>query len=372
MSGRRRAATALTAALAAVLVSTAGCAVTVDTLPMPKPGIGGPGYPLHAVFRDALNLPDHAHVTIGGTEIGTVTRISTTDFLADVEMRIRDDIRLPRGTTAELRQATPLGDVFVAVTLPSNQEAGQPLRPGDSIDVEHTATAASVEQLMMSVSMLVNGGGLNQAAQLTTQLNSMFAGRAPELTHLITEMTDVITALNDRTGDIDSTLTGLNALSGELARRKTELGTAADTFPQLLGLTQENNQRIVDLLHKVSVTMAALGDFTDTTGPQFLHLFDSIQQLMSGFTRMGDNLGGTLDGIHRVYPGMMASLKGPALAVAATLSYLDIGALTDPHGSRPPEPGDVPAFVGSLAQVLAKVFGRLVSPPQPPPPGGGR
>ncbi|WP_063001885.1 MCE family protein [Nocardia mikamii] len=357
----------LSAVATATTLGISGCGLTLENVPMPKPGIGGPGYTVHAAFTDVLNLPDHAHVRIGGTDIGTVTGIETTNFVADVRMQIRSDIVLPRGTTVELRQATPLGDMSVAMTLPSAQEAGPPLRDGDTIGVDHTGTAASVEQLMMSVAMLVNGGGINQAAQITTQMNSMFAGRGPQLAHLLTEMTDVIAALNQRTGDIDATLQGLNTLSGELARRKKELGAAADTFPQLLGLVNENNQRIVDLTTKVSTTMAALGDFTDTTSPQFLSLFDSIQKLMSGFTEMGGNLTEALNGLNDIYPPLMASLRGSGLAVMPVVSYLSIGALSDPHGSRLPEIGDVPAFAGSLAQVFEKVFGRVISPPQPVP-----
>ncbi|WP_227983560.1 MCE family protein [Nocardia spumae] len=359
--------TALAAVATVTVFGVGGCGMTLENVPMPKPGIGGPGYTVHAAFTDVLNLPDHAHVRIGGTDIGTVTGIETTDFLADVRMQIRSDITLPRGTTAELRQATPLGDMSVAMTLPSAREAGPPLREGDTIGVDHTGTAASVEQLMMSVAMLVNGGGINQAAQITTQMNSMFAGRGPQLAHLLDEMTSVITALDQRTGDIDATLQGLNTLTGELARRKTELGAAADTFPALLGLVNENNQRIVDLTTKVSTTMAALGDFTDTTGPQFLSLFDSIQKLMSGFTEMGGNLTEALNGLNDIYPPLMASLRGSGLAVMPVVSYLSIGALSDPHGSRLPEIGDVPAFIGSLTQVFEKVFGRLVSPPRPVP-----
>ncbi|GAB4589226.1 MCE family protein [Nocardia sp. IFM 10818] len=351
---------------AAALTGASGCAVTVSNVPMPEPGIGGPGYTIHVAFRDALNLPDRAHVKIGGTDIGVVTDISTTNFIADVEMLIREDIRLPQGTTAELRQGTPLGDMFVAMTLPSTAEAGEPLRDGDTIGTDRTSAGASVEQLMMSISLLLNGGGINQAARITTEMNSMFAGKAPQLRHLITEMTSVITALNQRTGDIDSVLGGLDVLAGELARRKAELGTAADTFPQLIGLFTENNQQIVDLLTKVSTTMSALGDFSDTTGTEFVSLFTSIQALMSGFSQMGGNLAGTLDGLHNLYPSLMASFDGPALAVAATVSYLSIGALTDPSGSRWPELGDAGLFIGSLTQVLEKVFGRLTSPPQQP------
>ncbi|MGY0498599.1 MCE family protein [Nocardia sp. FBN12] len=361
------------AACAAVVASAStACSLTVRELPMPEPGIGGPGYTLHATFRDALNLPDRAQVKIGGTDIGVVTDISTTSFLADIEMLIREDIQLPRGTTAELRQATPLGDIFVAMTLPTEAEAGAPLRAGETIGIDHTGTAASVEQLMMSISMLINGGGINQAARITSELDSIFAGHAPQLRHLVTEMTDVIGALNQRTGDLDATLHGLQVLTAELAGRKAELGAVADSFPQLIGLVAENNQSIVDLISKVAVTMDALGDFSTSNGPQFVSLFQSVQNLMSGFTRMGDDLTGTLEGLHTLYPSLMASLQGPTLAVAATVSYLDIGALTDPSGSRWPEGGDVPAFIGSLAEVLAKVFGRVTSIPQPAPQEGPR
>lgn len=359
----------IAAALCATAVATAasGCSLTVAQLPLPEPGIGGPGYPLHAVFRDALNLPDRAHVKIGGTDIGVVTGISTTAFLAEVEMLIRTDIQLPEGTTVELRQATPLGDIFVAMTLPSAAEAGPPLPPGATIGTERTASAASVEQLMMSVSMLINGGGLNQAARITAELDSIFADKAPQLQHLIGEMTAVIAALNARTGDLDATLSGLTVLTGELARRKAELGAAADSFPQLIGLFAENNQAIVDLLNKVAVTMDALGDFSDSNGPQFVSLFQSIQNLMDGFVQMDDDLTGALDGFHAIYPSVMDSMRGPNLSVGAILSYLDIGAITDPEGSRWPDGTDVPAFIGSLADVIAKVTGRLTSTPQQPP-----
>ena len=82
---------------------------------------------------------------------------------------------------------------------------------------------------------------------------------------------------------------------------------------------------------------------------------------------MGDNFTQSLSELHTLYPSLMSSMRGPVLAVAATVSYLSVGALTDPKGSRWPEVGDVPAFIGSLAQVLEKVFGRVTSPPHAVP-----
>ncbi|MEU1984205.1 MCE family protein [Nocardia sp. NPDC019395] len=373
MSLRERGGRRLAVVVAVVVLAVSGCgAITVQDVPMPEPGIGGPGYTVRVRFEDALNLPDRAHVKIGGTDIGVVTDISATDFVADVNLLIREDIRLPRGTTAELRQGTPLGDMFIAMTLPREDPNAVMLGEGDVIDTDHTGAGASVEELMVSVSLLLNGGGLNQAARITAEMDSMFAGRAPQLAHLISEMTQVLGALNARTADIDSVLHGVNTLTGELAARKQELGQAADAFPDLLSLVAENNRDITGLIQKISVTMSALGDFTDTTSPQFISLFDSIRRLMGGFTAMGDNLRQTLDGLHALYPSLEQSFEGPTLAVAARVSYLSIGALTDPSRSRLPDGTDVPAFIGSLAQVLQKIQGRLTSPPQPvPAPQGG-
>lgn len=342
-----------------VSATLAGCAITVDNVPLPKPGVDGPSYTVHAVFDNALNLPERAHVKVGGSDIGIVTGIDTAGYQAAVDLTIRSDIRLPVGTRAELRQSTPLGDIFIALTLPEIGSGTKELADGDTIDREHTSAGASVEELMSSVAMLLNGGALEQVARITTEMNSMFAGRGPQLSHLLVDLSSVLGALNQRTGQLDSVLVGLSGLTATLSQRKAELGQAAETFPPLIGVLAENNQAIGDLAGKVSVTMAALGDFANTTGPQFLSLFDSVQALMDGFTRMGDNLAGTLDGLHTLYPSLLATTEGTSLAVAAKISYLSIGALTDPQGSRLPDGTDIPAFVGSLAEVLARVIGRL-------------
>lgn len=349
---------------AATVLSVGSCAVTVDSLPLPKPGVDGPTYRLHAVFDNALNLPERARVKIGGTDIGVVTGIETTNFLAHVELTVRRDIALPRGTGAELRQSTPLGDIHIAITLPEHRPGAPLLADGDTIDREHTSAGASVEELMMAVSMLLDGGAMNQVARITSELDAIVGGRGPQLAHLFTELTAALTALNQRTDHLDSVLHGLNDLTATLRARKRELGETADTFPALIGVLAEHNRAITDLTTQVSTVTDALGDFADTTGPEFLSLFDSVQDLMTGFTRMEDDLAGALDAFNNLSPALQATTRGSSLAVAATISYLDIGALTDPSGSRLPDGSDATAFLGSLADVLARVLGRIQGEPR--------
>lgn len=352
------------AVLALTICSVAGCTMTVDSMPLPKPGLDGPTYTVRAMFDNALNLPDRAHVKAGGTDIGIVTGLDTTDFVATVELEIRADVRLPRGSRAELRQPTPLGDIYVAVVLPELRPGTPMLADGDVIDKDHTSAGASVEELMMSLSMLLNGGALSQVARITSESNSMFEERGPQLSHLLTELTATLTALNERTGQIDAVLHGLDSLSVTLNQRRAELGQAADTFPPLISVLTENNRAITELTTEVSTTLGALGEFTSTSSADFVGLFESVQALMSGFTQMGDHLAGALDELHALHPALLATTQGTSLAVAATVSYLSVGALTDPQGSRLPDGSDPGAFLGSLAEVLARVIGRLQ--------GGGR
>lgn len=358
------------AVLAAATMSvTAACGVTVENLPLPKPSVEGDTYRVHAIFEDALNLPAEAKVKIGGSDIGQVTNITTSNYTADVEMQIRSDIALPANSTAELRQATPLGDVFVALKIPPDQ-AGQPrIADGGTIALPQTSAGATVEELLTSLSMLLNGGGLNELATITNELDSIVSGHGPELEHLLVEMTDVIGSLNQRTVEIDATLQGFDATLATVNQNSAALGAVADALPPMIGTFAENTATIGDLMTQISVTSAALGDFAKTTGTDLTGLVHNTDVLMTSLSQMGDNLGQTMDALHQIAPRANASLQGETLAVGATISFLSIGALSDPSGSRWPlsdqtgtrwpDGYDVNAFIGSLIDVLQRVYARI-------------
>ncbi|MEU0542538.1 MlaD family protein [Nocardia sp. NPDC005978] len=350
----RRVVVALAATTA---LATSGCGLTVESLPLPKPGAGDDTYTVHAVFDNALNLPDQAKVKIGGSDVGVVTKITTKDFKAIVDLDIRKDIELPANSTAELRQATPLGDVFVAVSKPKSDVAGTPLKDGD--ELTQTSAGATVEELLLSVSLLFNGGGIASLSKLMAEMDSIVGGKGPQLAHLITEMTGVVGSLNANSQNIDNVLANFGALADTLETNRGELGQVADTLPGMIGAIAENNQAIGELLTKVSTTSAALGDYANTTQDQLASLLDNVHQLMNALARTEQDFGPMLDALHEIRPLADASFKGNTLAVGATLSMLDIGALTDPANSKWQDLRDLNDFAGSLIQVLQIVQGRI-------------
>ncbi|MFC9893300.1 MCE family protein [Nocardia sp. NPDC127579] len=358
----RRAIVAL-AGVAAIGVS-AGCGFTVEELPLPKPGPGANTYTVQAVFENALNLPDQAKVKIGGSDVGVVTNITTKNFQAVVDLTIRDDIELPKGSTAELRQATPLGDVFVAVSKPKAEPGQVMLQDGDKLPLESTSAGATVEELLISVSMLFNGGGIASLSRLMSELDSIVGGRGEQLAHLITEMTGVVGSLNANTQHIDGVLANFSTLTTTIESRHNELGQVADTLPQMIGAIAENNRALGDLLTKVSTTSAALGDFSNTSSDQLGDLLVNLRSLMDALGATGDKFGYALDQLHEIVPKANASFKGKSLAVAATLTNLDVGLLTDPANSKFFDLKDMADFTGSFLQVLQVIQNRVGSAPR--------
>ena len=353
----RRAMSALVATGTVVLAT--GCGLTVEDIPLPKPGIGGDTFTLKAVFENALNLPDQAKVKIGGSDVGVVTNIETKNFQAIVDMQIRKDIDLPVGTTAELRQATPLGDVFIAVSKPPTEQNSQLLTDGDTLPIDKTSAGATVEELLLSVSLMFNGGGIAHLTRLGTELDSIVGGRSDQLVHLVNEITGVVSSINANSSHIDSVLGEFNVLADTLDARRTELGQVADTLPDMIGAIAENNRALGDLLGKIATTSAALGDYANTTGGDLAGTLDSLNSLMSALAATGDNFGALMDALHDLKGPVNATFRGSSLAAQVNVTNLDIAMLTAPGTSHFYDVRDLQDFAGSLIQILQVVQYRV-------------
>jgi phospholipid/cholesterol/gamma-HCH transport system substrate-binding protein len=119
------------------------------------------GYDLYAKFDHIDGMSNGADVRIAGVKIGSVVdqRIDTKTFLAVVTLRVRDDIRLPKDTSAEVTSESLLGGKFLNLT-PGGDNAD--LAPGGTITI--TQSSVSLEQLL--------GKFIFSAASLTDKTNN--------------------------------------------------------------------------------------------------------------------------------------------------------------------------------------------------------
>ena len=375
-TGRRRAAFAI--AMVAAVVSS-GCTTNgLASLPLPAPELSAGGYKLTAVFANALNLPMDAKVKLAGADVGQVESMVARDYTAVTTLRISNDVRLPRGSTAELRTATPLGDVFVALKPPATADANAPvLTDGDTIGLDSTAAAATVESVLSSAAILVNGGAVRNFTNIINGFGKATGDQGQAFGDLIRKSNQLIGTLDSRSGQISTSLSELSRLADQLDAKQhtiTELMAAADPGTAALAA---NTTELSNLAVQAGDTARLLARFpsiggTDTSGRSVIRDLNTIAAAANDVAVSPDT---SLLALNRLIPPLVKSTSGNSISVHGSVDRLVLGSIPDigfpgDIGLHGPHRYNWNQLIGSLKYTLwrlqERVVGRGPNSPQVP------
>lgn len=196
----------------AVVGLTAGCSLDPTRLPVPGSYVPGDKYTIKVEFSSVLNLPGRAKVDFGGVRVGVLDRVQLVGSTAVAYVDVAKNILLPQNTRAELRQATVLGDIYIAL-LPPDNPAPAALRDGDTIPLRNTLPADNVEDILRGVSNLVSGGALNTLQETVINFNKAFPKDPAEQERIRTKLAGVLRDLAANQAAIDEILSSAENLS---------------------------------------------------------------------------------------------------------------------------------------------------------------
>ncbi len=370
--GPRRRVAALAAAAA---LSTTACSVSLDRLPLPAPGVGPDSYSLTATFANALNLPTKAKVRLNGADIGEVESMQAKNYTAVVHMRIKAGVLLPTGTSAELRSATPMGDVFVALTPPAHPDPDAPrLADGASIPEQSTAAAATIEEVLTRAALLVNGGAIENVTTLANSLGQAVGGRGDRLATMIQQTRQLVDSLLARTDQIRRTLATTKELSATLAAHRPDVDGAVAAAGPALQVIGDNTQQIVDLVGQLNRISAQLSRYPSVRGTNDLSLIKSVNEMAANMNAAANNPKANLDPLMAILPIVVKVTDAQSAHVNVDVARLAVGAGADPGypgdpGATAPTPTDWTNFVGSLEYSLNRLKDRVTPPGPAPAPG---
>ncbi|MGC3003826.1 MCE family protein [Streptomyces sp. G35A] len=235
----------------------------IEDLPLPGGAdLGDHPYTVTAELQDVLSLVPHSAVKVNDVAVGRVTGIELgrDDWSARVTMRINGDVRLPADATARLEQSSLLGEKYVQLVAPARGTGTGRLADGDVIPVTRTGRGTEVEEVFGALSLLLNGGGVNQLKTITRELNAALGGREPQVRSVLRRVDTLVTDLDDHRGDITDALDAVSRLSATLATRKDDVGAVlADLSPGLKTLERQRGSlltmlRSLDTLSGVAVS----------------------------------------------------------------------------------------------------------------------
>ncbi|WP_326595732.1 MCE family protein [Streptomyces sp. NBC_01803] len=222
---------------------------TVADLPLPGGAdLGDHPYEVTAEFEDVLSLVPHSTVKVNDVAVGRVTEIEITDdgWHALVTMEINGDIELPANAFAAVEQASLLGEKFVQLSSPEEPEGS--LDNGAVIPVTQTNRNAEVEEVFGALSLVLNGGGVDQIRTISEELNNALEGNEAEARSVLDQLDVFVGDLDDHREDITDALHGMDRLASTLATRDEAIGDALDNLAPGLEVLEEQRESLMTML----------------------------------------------------------------------------------------------------------------------------
>ncbi len=205
----------------------AGCS-GAQSLPLPG-GKGGGGYELQVEFNDVLDLVPQSAVKVDDVTVGRVEGIDLKGYTALVTLKVERSVKLPGNTRASLRQTSLLGEKFVSLDRP--ESASGTLKDGALIPLAQTTRNTEIEELLSALSLVLNGGSLEQIQVINTELAAAFEGREDKIKDVLRQLNTFVGGLDRQKGQIVRTLDALDRLTARLARERQTLATGLDDLP---------------------------------------------------------------------------------------------------------------------------------------------
>ncbi|MDK3256308.1 MCE family protein [Blastococcus capsensis] len=299
-------------ALAAATVLLGGCGFR-GAYSFDLPGgadTGDDPYTVEIEFLDVLDLVPQSGVRVADVPVGQVGSIELDEenWTAVVTVEVNGNVDLPANAVAAIQQSSLLGEKYVELAPPGNQEPEGSLREEPRIPLERTNRNVEVEELLGALSLVLNGGGLTQLQTINRELGNALEGREAEIKDTLDQLDTFIGGLDAQKAEINRALDRADELSATLADRTATIENALDTIGP--GLDVINEQR--DLLVSMLEGLARLGDvgtrIINQSAANTVEDLELLQPILSQLAAAGPDLANSLE-LLLTYPFPDSSLS---------------------------------------------------------------
>jgi phospholipid/cholesterol/gamma-HCH transport system substrate-binding protein len=287
-------------ALVGVLVSAVvltGCSFDVYSLPLPGgTDTGDDPIKVKVQFTDVLDLVPQSTVKVNDVNVGKVTDIELEGTTAEVTLELRRNTELPGNTLAEIRQTSLLGEKFVSLEPPVDEEPRGELVDGAEIPLDRTGRNPEVEEVLGALSLVLNGGGVAQLKTIAQELNLALEGREDAAKSVLTQVESLMGQLDENKGDIVDAIESLNRLAISARDHQGSIDAALEELPSALASVNRQRDDLVKMLQALNelgdVGVRVIKESKDVTIESFRQLSPVLTQLANS----GDDFVNALNG----------------------------------------------------------------------------
>ncbi|MGK5533098.1 MCE family protein [Streptomyces sp. URMC 129] len=309
---------------------------TVADLPLPGGAdLGDNPYEVTAEFEDVLSLVPHSTVKVNDVAVGRVTDIKLSDdgWTALVTMEINGDVELPANAYAAVEQASLLGEKFIQLAAPEEPQGS--LDDGAVIPVAQTNRNAEVEEVFGALSLVLNGGGVDQIETISRELNNALEGNEGAARSVLEQFEVLVGNLDDHREDITEALHGMDRLTSTFAARNEAFGDALEALPPGLEVLEEQRESLMTMLDSLDQLGDVAVETVDRTADDIVANLEALAPTLRNLADAGQALPDSLE-VLTTYPftdEVMNGIRGDYLNVYINLTAAPGTEIVPPVGS---------------------------------------
>lgn len=320
----------------AVLLLLSGCGFQgLTNMPIPGgQGTDSGSYEITAMIPTAAGLTTNAPVMIDDATVGSVGRIRIKDWKAQVTLRLNAGTQVPRGSYVMIGMTSVLGSMHLEIVQPEHPEGGM-MKAGDEIPLTKcpeqeniTAPAGSApipdvnsaqqvaactypttEQVLSSLSVVLNGGGLSQLGDVVHELDSVFTGRADVIAKLLPRLNTLVSDLDAQKTNIVNAIDGLNRLSASINEQTPTVEKALADGPQILQVLVDQRPHLTDTLAALDRLSHTTNDILDANSGDIRNIVANLSPLLDQLQSTGPALSQSL-GLIFTFPFIEDKIPG--------------------------------------------------------------
>jgi phospholipid/cholesterol/gamma-HCH transport system substrate-binding protein len=253
------------------------------------PNLGSHPYTVSIEFADVLDLVPQSNVKVNDVAVGKVQSISLKGWIAVVKVKVNGDINLPANARAAVSQTSLLGEKVVDLEQPLDQPEGN-LKDAGTIPLSRTGTAPEVEEVLGALSLLLNGGGLEQIRTITTELNKALKGNGDAVRDLLKQLNLFVGGLDKQKDTITTALANIDKLAATLNKQKNTIIATLNTFPKALSILKDERSKLTTLLQSLARLGGTATNVINATQTGLVSSLKSLSPVLEHLTAAGSDL----------------------------------------------------------------------------------
>ncbi|ATY10756.1 ABC transporter substrate-binding protein [Amycolatopsis sp. AA4] len=223
------------------------------------------GTKISAYFGKTVGLYAGSSVRVLGVAVGQVTAVTPEGQAVRVDMKVNDDVPIPKDVGAVVVSPSLVSDRYVQLT--PAYDSGPTLASGTVLARDKTATPVELDDLYASLDKLstaLGPNGANKNGAFSDLLDTAAAnlkGNGKDLNSTVSRLAELAGTLDDSKDDLFSTVKNLNSFTSALSQSDSQLNEFYRRLADVSGFLADDSHDVGAALDSLSTSLQDVKQF---------------------------------------------------------------------------------------------------------------